>query len=135
MVEVERAAAAYPLTFRNHVMPVLTKVGCNSGPCHGALAGKNGFKLTLRGYDPEADYLTLTRQAAARRVNTVEPGQKPDAAQADARGFARRRPAVFDRAPPSIASSRNGSPPASPAPSDSDPVMTHLEVFPSAAHG
>src|SRR5436190_1111850 len=66
MVEVEGAASPYPLTFRNHVMPVLTRVGCNSGPCHGALAGKSGLKLTLRGYDPEADYLTLTRQATAR---------------------------------------------------------------------
>ena len=75
VVEVERAFAPYPLTFRNHVVPVLTKVGCNSGPCHGALAGKSGFKLTLRGYDPEADYLTLTRQAAARRVNKLEPAQ------------------------------------------------------------
>ena len=63
IVEVERASAPYPLTFRNHVIPVLTKAGCNSGPCHGAAAGKNGFKLTLRGYDPEADYLMLTRQA------------------------------------------------------------------------
>ena len=59
----------YPVSFRNHVVPVLTKAGCNSGPCHGAAAGKNGFKLTLRGYDPEVDYLTLTRQAGARRVN------------------------------------------------------------------
>ena len=60
-------------SFRNHVIPVLTKMGCNSGACHGALAGKNGFKLTLRGYDPELDYAVLTRQAAARRVSLVEP--------------------------------------------------------------
>ena len=73
MIEVERASAPYPLSFRNHVVPVLTKAGCNSGPCHGALSGKNGFKLTLRGYDPELDYLTLTRQAGARRVNKVDP--------------------------------------------------------------
>ena len=91
MVEVERASAPAPLTFRNHVVPVLTRVGCNSGPCHGTLAGKSGFKLTLRGYDPEADYLTLTRQATARRINLVEPRQKPHAAQADARRVPRRR--------------------------------------------
>src|SRR5919107_2041693 len=75
VVEVERALAPYPLSFRNHVVPVLTRMGCNSGPCHGAASGKNGFKLTLRGYDPDADYLTLTRQATARRVNRVEPAQ------------------------------------------------------------
>jgi hypothetical protein len=62
-------------SFRNHVIPVLTKTGCNSGPCHGAAAGKNGFALTLRGYDPEADYSTLTRQASGRRVNTLEPAK------------------------------------------------------------
>src|SRR5262245_18616818 len=52
-----------PWSFRNHVLPVLTKTGCNSGACHGAAAGKNGFRLTLRGYGPEIDYNVLTRQA------------------------------------------------------------------------
>ena len=62
-------------SFRNDVQPVLTKMGCNSGPCHGAAAGKNGFKLTLRGYDAEADYLTLTHQALARRTERMEPAK------------------------------------------------------------
>ncbi len=62
-------------SFRNHVVPVMTKAGCNSGACHGAAAGKNGFKLSLRGYDPEGDYETITRQAAARRVNRTEPAK------------------------------------------------------------
>jgi len=60
-------------SFRNHVIPVLTKTGCNQGACHGALAGKNGFKLTLRGYDPEVDYDTLTRQSLGRRVSMADP--------------------------------------------------------------
>src|SRR5260370_29420401 len=60
-------------SFRNDVIPVLTKMGCNSGACHGALAGKNGFKLSLRGYDPDTDYDTLTRSAAGRRVSLAEP--------------------------------------------------------------
>jgi hypothetical protein len=64
---------AQPWSFRNHVIPVLTKMGCNQGACHGALAGKNGFKLTLRGYDPEVDYDTLTRSAGGRRVSLTEP--------------------------------------------------------------
>jgi len=59
--------------FRNHVIPVLTKSGCNQGACHGALAGKGGFKLTLRGYDPEVDYDVLTRQSVGRRINLADP--------------------------------------------------------------
>src|SRR5829696_10435374 len=66
---------APPVSFRKHVIPVLTKMGCNSGACHGAAAGKNGFALTLRGYDPEADYDTITRAAAGRRVNKLEPAK------------------------------------------------------------
>lgn len=62
-------------SFRNHVIPVLTKTGCNMGACHGAAAGKNGFKLTLRGYDPEADYNVLTREAVGRRVSMQDPGR------------------------------------------------------------
>jgi hypothetical protein len=50
-------------------------MGCNSGACHGAAAGKNGFSLTLRGYDPAADYDAITRQAGGRRVNRLEPAR------------------------------------------------------------
>src|SRR3954463_3666954 len=62
-------------TFRNHVQPVLAKMGCSSGACHGAAAGQNGFKLSLRGYDDEGDYLTLTRQALGRRIVPSDPGR------------------------------------------------------------
>jgi hypothetical protein len=72
-VKVEKSAQSQPISFANEVIPVLTKLGCNSGACHGALAGKGGMKLSLRGYDPEADHFVLTRQANARRVNRQEP--------------------------------------------------------------
>jgi hypothetical protein len=62
-------------TFRNHVQPVLAKAGCSSGACHGAAAGQNGFKLSLRGYDDEGDYLALTRHALGRRVIPSDPGR------------------------------------------------------------
>ena len=68
-VVVARFEADEPWSFVNHVEPVLTKAGCNQGSCHGAAAGKNGFRLTLRGYGPEVDYDVLTRQALGRRVN------------------------------------------------------------------
>ncbi len=72
-VRVAGSHAPFQWSFRNHVIPVLTKMGCNSGACHGALAGKNGFKLTLRGYAPEVDYDTLTRQSVGRRVSLADP--------------------------------------------------------------
>src|SRR5205809_6602445 len=81
------AAAAEPeqWTFRNHVQPVLAKFGCSSGACHGAAAGQNGFKLSLRGYDDSGDYLALTRNALGRRIIPADPGRsllllKPTAA-------------------------------------------------------
>jgi hypothetical protein len=74
-VVVKDFANATTWSFRNDVLPVMTKMGCNSGACHGAAAGKNGFKLTLRGYDPETDYFTLTRQALARRTERIEPAK------------------------------------------------------------
>lgn len=74
-VTVSDYSMANTWSFRNDVLPVMTKVGCNSGPCHGAAAGKNGFKLSLRGYDPVADYYTLTRQALGRRTNRMQPAR------------------------------------------------------------
>jgi hypothetical protein len=64
-----------PWSFRNHVLPVLTRTGCNSGACHGAAAGKNGFRLTLRGYGPEVDYDVLSRQALGRRIQKTAPAE------------------------------------------------------------
>lgn len=70
-------AASHPalaeVSFRNEVQPVLTRAGCNSGGCHGAAAGKNGFKLSLRGYDDEGDYRAITRHAIGRRILPEDP--------------------------------------------------------------
>ena len=49
------------VSFRHDVMPVLSKAGCNGGGCHGALAGKGGFRLSLNAYDPVTDYYNITR--------------------------------------------------------------------------
>ncbi|MEO8351600.1 MAG: DUF1553 domain-containing protein [Chthoniobacteraceae bacterium] len=61
--------------FRRDVLPILSKAGCNTGGCHGALAGKGGFRLSLFGYNPEADYLTITRQSRGRRIEPADPGR------------------------------------------------------------
>ena len=58
-----------------HVEPILAKQGCNSGACHGALAGKGGFKLSLQGYDPAADYFNIVKQDRGRRVELADPGR------------------------------------------------------------
>jgi hypothetical protein len=74
-ISVEAFERDEPWSFQNHVLPILTKAGCNSGACHGAAAGKNGFRLTLRGYGPEVDYDVLTRQALGRRVVKSAPAE------------------------------------------------------------
>ena len=63
------------VTFLRDVAPILNKVGCTSGPCHGAAKGKNGFKLSLRGYDPQFDYEALLYDLSGRRFNRAEPGK------------------------------------------------------------
>ncbi len=68
------AQAAGP-TFLRDVAPILNKVGCTSGPCHGAAKGKNGFKLSLRGYDPQFDYEALLYDLSGRRFNRAEPAR------------------------------------------------------------
>jgi hypothetical protein len=60
--------------FRNQVQPILAKFGCSTGACHGAAAGKNGFKLSLRGYDDEGDWRAITKQAQGRRITPSDPG-------------------------------------------------------------
>jgi hypothetical protein len=60
-------------SFRSEVMAALSKAGCNMGTCHGNANGKGGLKLSLRGQDPDKDFVTLTRQQAARRVSVLQP--------------------------------------------------------------
>lgn len=65
---------AEPVSFRNDVLPILSKAGCNAGGCHGALAGKGGFRLSLFAYNPEADHFAITRESQGRRVESSDPG-------------------------------------------------------------
>ena len=62
-----------PPSFLKDVIPVLTHAGCNMGACHGAAAGKGGFRLSLLGYDPDLDFESITRQAGARRIARSQP--------------------------------------------------------------
>lgn len=64
---------AFEWSFNGHVLPVLTKQGCNMGACHGAVAGKGEFRLSLRAYDPPTDFYRITREAQGRRVEMADP--------------------------------------------------------------
>ena len=119
-------------SFANDVMPVLTRFGCNSGGCHGKLAGQNGFKLSLRGYAPDADFESLARESQGRRINAVAPGESlliRKAVGALPHGGGQRF--------------KVGSPPekvlldwiaaGTPGPKVSDPLVERLEIEPLAA--
>lgn len=72
-VVVKGTGQAIPVSFRNEVVPALSQAGCNMGACHGTPTGKGGLRLSLRGYLPDEDIRTLTRDLAMRRVNVIEP--------------------------------------------------------------
>ena len=73
-IVVENATAERPISFRLDVMPVFMRAGCNTGSCHGAARGKDGFRLSLFGFDPEGDHFRLTREISTRRLNLAVPG-------------------------------------------------------------
>jgi len=131
-VRVRNSQTPYTWNFRNDVIPVMTKVGCNQGACHGALAGKNGLKLTLRGYDPDLDYDTLTRQSVGRRIDPEEPARslmllKPT--MMVPHGGGRR----FDSKSLEYKILSGWIAEGMPRPHDDDAQVTGLEVLPAAA--
>src|SRR5258708_24968302 len=69
------AAEAPRVTYLRDVAPIFNKTSCTSGPCHGAAKGKNGFKLSLRGYDPQFDYEALLYDLSGRRFNRADPAR------------------------------------------------------------
>lgn len=131
-VTVEKFEQPHSWSFRNHVQPVLSKSGCNMGSCHGALAGKGGFKLSLRGYDPDADFRTLTRQARGRRIVPSDPGRslmltKPSGAIPHKGGLRFDVDSLEYRAIAEWIAAGH------PAPSDDDARLKQLEILPTAS--
>jgi hypothetical protein len=130
-VSVSGTEAPYAQSFRNHVQPVLFKMGCNTGACHGAAAGKNGFKLSLRGFDHDWDHKALTRQANGRRLSPGDPEQslmllKPvmDVPHAGGERFGKDSEAYRIL----VEWIESGAPAAS----SNDPVVEDLEVMPKS---
>lgn len=64
-----------PINFKNQIVPIFTKLGCNSGGCHGKASGQNGFKLSLLGFYPDDDYEFLVKEGRGRRLNPASPDE------------------------------------------------------------
>ncbi len=131
-LRVRGSAAPRRWSFVRHVLPVLTRYGCNSGACHGAAAGKGGLKLSLRGYDPTSDQAALTRQAGARRVNPVQPEKSlllGKATMSIPHGGGRRFELGSEPYRWLVGWIRAGGP----APRAGEPLVEALEVFPPRA--
>jgi len=128
-VTVSGMERPFQWSFRNHVESVLSKQGCNAGSCHGARAGQKGFRLTLFGFDVDADYTYLTRQAVGRRIVPTDPGRsliltKPTGLLPH-KGGVRLEPGSLEYRVLAewIAS-------GVPGPKDNDPQIVRLEVLP-----
>ena len=70
---IKQAAVDRPISFKLDVMPVFMRAGCNTGACHGAARGKDGFRLSLFGFDPDGDWYRLTREMSGRRISVAIP--------------------------------------------------------------
>ncbi len=131
-VTVKLAQTVEPWSFRHDVQTVLTKSGCNMGACHGAQAGKKGFKLALRGYDHPMDFNTLTRQSKGRRVSLADPARSLillKATGAIPHGGGTR----FDEDSLEYQIVSGWIADGAPPPREIDPLVTGLEIFPRQA--
>jgi len=72
-VSVKKSLIDRPISFHLDVMPVFMRAGCNTGSCHGSSRGKDGFRLSIFGFDPNGDYDRITRELGARRINLAVP--------------------------------------------------------------
>lgn len=73
VVRVTGMAQPRRVSFRREALPALVEAGCGQGACHGAAAGRGGFKLSLRGSDPDADFFAVARASFSRRVDRLTP--------------------------------------------------------------
>jgi hypothetical protein len=131
-VTVQAFTSPHTWNFRNHVQPILARYGCSMGACHGALAGKGGFKLSLRGYDALRDYYWITRQARGRRIELADPGRslllaKPTVAIPHKGGLR------FDVDSKAYQVLSEWISSGAPAPEEHDPQLRRLEVLPARA--
>lgn len=131
-VEVTGQEVESAYSFRNNVLPIFAKRDCNSGACHGALAGKGGFRLSLRGYDPESDFFNIVKQDKGRRIELAAPQYsllltKPTTAVPHKGGL--RLPTESDDFQVVAKWVADGAAPPEP----SDAMIERIEVYPAAS--
>jgi hypothetical protein len=130
-VKVRRATAEVPTSFVREVVPLLTKAGCNQGACHGAQAGRGGFRLSLLGYDPAFDHQQIVESAEGRRVVLSDAErsillQKPSLVMEHGGGERLRARS------PQYETLRRWLEDGAPEPEAKPPAVTALEVWPAA---
>ncbi|HLK56354.1 MAG TPA: DUF1549 domain-containing protein [Chthonomonadaceae bacterium] len=129
-VEARHTRRPFTWSFENHVESVLSRQGCNMGICHGAASGKGGFRLSLRAFDPQADYERLRHEGRGRRLSLISPTEslllkKPSLALAHYGGL---------RLPPGSLEYRvveEWVAAGAPGPKPDTPTLVGLEVFPA----
>jgi hypothetical protein len=136
-LRVVSASSDPPLSFRLDVMPVFARGGCNMGSCHGAARGKDGFRLSLFGFDPAGDHHRLTRELPGRRIDLAHPEESLlvlKATGAVPHTGGKRFTADSDLADRLIRWIAAGAPDdAGPDPAASVPQLVALDVYPPTA--
>jgi hypothetical protein len=118
-----------PINFGNQIVPIFTKLGCNSGGCHGKASGQNGFKLSLLGFEPEVDFNALVKEARGRRLFPAAPDNSLlllKAVGAVAHGGGKRMEVGSDE----YKLVRRWIAAGMPFGQSTDPVVTSISVFP-----
>ncbi len=128
-VAVKDAQAQRRVSFRNEIVPLLTKLGCNQGACHGGQHGKGGFKLSLLGFEAEPDHTAIVKSAEGRRVTPFAPEEsllllKPTLTVAHGGG---KR---FEPDSPAFDLIRLWLEQGAPGPSKDDPRVVGVQVYP-----
>ena len=120
---------AADIYFKTDIVPILTKLGCNGGGCHGKATGQNGFQLSLFGFDPDQDYESLVRESRGRRLSPAFPDRSLLLLKATARmphGGGRR----LEESSDDYQVLREWIAQGSPKPGTDDPQLVRLELSP-----
>ena len=120
-----------PVNFPNQIVPIFTKLGCNTGGCHGKASGQNGFKLSLLGFEPGEDYEYLVKEGRGRRLFPAAPDAKPAAAQSRSTPCPTAAASGWTPTRTSTGCSSAGSSRACPTASPTDPTVARIEVMPA----